>query len=669
MLKKRFKQVAVILLTVIMTAITALAILPAKKAEAAAVAPKAGNIYYIKNKNSQMYLTVAGDSSASGANVIQSKGTGSLGQRWILEQNSNGTYRLHPATDMTGGVSLDVYYGRTDNNTNIQICSNNGATAQNFYITKSGDGYAITTEVTGGKSCLDVTSASTASGANVIEYTNRGASNQIWYFEEAQWPSSGSGSSSGSSTGSGSSTSNTPAAVDSTYCQQRIQLVNTNGSSLVTAPSSTGSVTAATNSSKYNQWVLVNNGSNKYMIVNAATGYVLAPDGNNATSGAKIVATGKTGATAQYWLIQAVSNDSLGKAYEYKIVNCANSNLCLQKSGSNFVLGSYSGSSTHKFYLNTYGVEGFAGQCKSVNGKQTGSVIGGALGKTVYVSNVSDLSKYCQGSTPYTIVVNGNIRANSLTKVNVGSNKTIIGSFNANTLHNIHFRCISNSGNVIFKNLTISHDAAINGNDDIQIYISDGQKFWLDHCTFPGHSIASTDVDKFVYVGLKADYVTVSGNVFKNHKYGLILGYPQEDGIGTYSGYPQMTICNNYFDGVLTRAPGLMRYGYFHSYNNYVVNFNLGYTPYTGANIYSEKNYFSKGNAKGAVVDDHGVGNFTDYGSVLSSSVSNLKTKTTSWRPNSCYSYATRSANDAKNWAASSSNTGVQKSTIRYAID
>ena len=75
---------------------------------AAGVSPSSGNIYYIKNKNSGLYLTVQNDSKANGANVVQSTGTGSLGQRWILEKNSNGTYRFHPATDMSGGVSLDL---------------------------------------------------------------------------------------------------------------------------------------------------------------------------------------------------------------------------------------------------------------------------------------------------------------------------------------------------------------------------------------------------------------------------------------------------------------------------------------------------------------------------------------------------------------------------------
>lgn len=82
-------------------------------------------------------------------------------------------------------------------------------------------------------------------------------------------------------------------------------------------------------------------------------------------------------------------------------------------------------------------------------------------------------------------------------------------------------------------------------------------------------SIHANDTDKFLYVGLNATFVTVNGCYFGGHKYGLILGYPGEDGANSYDGYPCMTIANNYFRSTITRAPGLMRYGYFHCYNNY----------------------------------------------------------------------------------------------------
>lgn len=102
-------------------------------------------------------------------------------------------------------------------------------------------------------------------------------------------------------------------------------------------------------------------------------------------------------------------------------------------------------------------------------------------------------------------------------------------------------------------------------------------------------------------------------------------------------------------------------------YNNYVTAFDLGYTPYTGCNIYSERNYFDAGNYKGCVVDDHGVGCFTDSQSVLSWDISNIKTSASSFRPIKNYSYATRDASSAKAWCQK--YTGVQSSNIIYAID
>ena len=183
---------------------------------AAAVTPSSGNIYYIKNKNSGLYLTVEGDSAANGANVVQATGTGSLGQRWILEKLSSGAFRIHPATDMSGGVSLDLANGNAAGGTNIQIWANNSLSPQNFGITQSGDGYAITTEVTSHKSCLDVLNFSTASGANVIQWTNNATANQIWYFEEAQWPSSSSSTSSSSTSTSSSSSTSSSASSSST---------------------------------------------------------------------------------------------------------------------------------------------------------------------------------------------------------------------------------------------------------------------------------------------------------------------------------------------------------------------------------------------------------------------------------------------------------------------
>ena len=82
------------------------------------------------------------------------------------------------------------------------------------------------------------------------------------------------------------------------------------------------------------------------------------------------------------------------------------------------------------------------------------------------------------------------------------------------------------------------------------------------------------------------------------------MGYPTDtqETYDTYNGRPCITLCDNYYNNTITRAPGLMRYGYFHSFNNYVVNFDMGYTIYSACKLYSESNYFEAGTGKGSPV-------------------------------------------------------------------
>gem|GEM_PF-5890956 len=126
-----------------------------------------------------------------------------------------------------------------------------------------------------------------------------------------------------------------------------------------------------------------------------------------------------------------------------------------------------------------------------------------------------------------------------------------------------------------------------------------------------------------------------------------------------YNGRPCITLCDNYYNNTITRAPGLMRYGYFHSFNNYVVNFDMGYTIYSACKLYSESNYFEAGTGKGSVVNDRPgsdisatyPGVYTDSGSILTGSNYSLTAsyaKACTWRPTSNYSYTAKTASDVK---------------------
>lgn len=306
----------------------------------------------------------------------------------------------------------------------------------------------------------------------------------------------------------------------------------------------------------------------------------------------------------------------------------------------------------------TSGLTGFAGNAKNEKGVSKSAVTGGKNGSVVYISTLAQLQKHLPDSSSKILVIEKNISSNSKVTVNIGANKTLVGSYANHTLKNIYLRTTGASNNVIFQNLTFEHSANIKGNDDIQLYLTSGSNYWIDHVTFAGHSYNANggELDKLLYVGQSADYVTISNSKFMNHKYGLILGYP-DDSNGSYNGLPHITIANNYFENLYVRGPGLMRYGYFHVKNNYVNNFSLAYTIATQAKIYSENNYFGAGSEKGYILDDKGTGYFKDVGSYPQ--VKNKTSPSISWNPKNNYSYQVSTPQYAKDFVtkyAGSSN-------------
>ncbi len=295
---------------------------------------------------------------------------------------------------------------------------------------------------------------------------------------------------------------------------------------------------------------------------------------------------------------------------------------------------------------------------------KAGGVTGGWNGSVVEINTLAQLTQYAADSTARVLVINSNISASSLTKVSLGANKTIVGSFSNRTLNNIHLRATSTSQNIILQNLIFQHSVNINANDDIQVYLNYGSKYWIDHCSFVGHSWSDSDgsLDKLLYIGEKADYATISNCLFSNHKYGLILGHPADDNNSAYNGYPHLTICHNYFENMEVRAPGLMRYGYFHVYSNYINNFHLGFTLAQNAKIISENNYFGEGSSSNGMLDDKGTGTFTDTGSVPS--ITNQTSPKSQWTASSNYSYTAKTAAAAKTFAAA--NAGAKSSALVF---
>lgn len=112
-------------------------------------------------------LDVSGAAKWNGANVQVYASNGTAAQKWILSSVKNwipgGAYTVKSSLNVSNVVDLSS--GSTANGTNVQVYSNNGSNAQRFYFTPQGDGsYAIQNTVSG----KYVASKSSSSGSNVV---------------------------------------------------------------------------------------------------------------------------------------------------------------------------------------------------------------------------------------------------------------------------------------------------------------------------------------------------------------------------------------------------------------------------------------------------------------------------------------------------------------------
>ena len=138
-----------------------------------------------------------------------------------------------------------------------------------------------------------------------------------------------------------------------------------------------------------------------------------------------------------------------------------------------------------------------------------------------------------------------------------------------------------------------------------------------------------------------------------------------------------MSIISNNFNGCETRAPGLMRWGYFHSLNNYVNKFSMAYTVHSGCDIYAENCYYENG---GNVICDWNsityAGAYAESGSLFSNCNRTVQgegtannpsySKPSSWRPTGKYSYTKITADKVKSYCTSYSSCQTSNSNMMY---
>ncbi len=208
---------------------------------------------------------------------------------------------------------------------------------------------------------------------------------------------------------------------------------------------------------------------------------------------------------------------------------------------------------------------------------------GGSNAKIIKLAGTIDMSE----GVPYANTGDQAIRG----LIRLPSNTTLIGDGANSGIVNGHI-ILSNVSQVIIRNLKIVNpcdvgpiwdptDGALgNWNSAYDgIGVSGSDHIWIDHNTFTDGAMTDDLLpvengqvkqchDGALDVTNASDYVTVSYNVFGQHRKNNLIG--SSDTAVADSGKLHVTFSNNVFRDIVSRAPRV-RYGQVHVYNNYFV--------------------------------------------------------------------------------------------------
>lgn len=139
-----------------------------------------GATYYVKNKNSQIYLTAA-NTGADGAYITQEQFTGANNQQWRLIYN--GTHwLLSPQNYSLVTTYMNIYGGGTNNGTLLRTWPGTDNASQWQVVSQSSGIFSLRAKENTSK-CAEVYNGSQSPGTNIILWSFNTTDNQLWEFE------------------------------------------------------------------------------------------------------------------------------------------------------------------------------------------------------------------------------------------------------------------------------------------------------------------------------------------------------------------------------------------------------------------------------------------------------------------------------------------------------
>ena len=151
-----------------------------------------GSTWRIKNVNSNLYMQVEGAKEENGTNIQQWGTTGdSIHDIWKLTDAGSGYFYIISQIGDGNTFYLNVAGNSSKDGANVEIKKLNSGDSQKFLITENSDGtYIIKTKISNNQSAVEVAAYGVGSGDNVQQWSLTGHESQSWIFEPVANPHS-----------------------------------------------------------------------------------------------------------------------------------------------------------------------------------------------------------------------------------------------------------------------------------------------------------------------------------------------------------------------------------------------------------------------------------------------------------------------------------------------
>lgn len=273
--------------------------------------------YNVVNVNSGMNLAVNGNSTASGATIVQQPADNALDQEWQLVPEGDGTYKL-----LNRNSGLQLALPSSSQGAQLVQKADDNASDTRWRVTSIGNGrYSMTSPSSG--MLADVSGASTTAGAQVIQWPANSGLNQAWTlvptpdanraYRVENRQTGGRLDVNGDSTADNATllqwSDNGQADQRWTFVKQSggaYTIVNANSGKLVNIPN--GNTTAGTQLIQYHddgnsnsRWTLVDEGPGVIGLQSVSDGQAIDVSGGNTAVGTAVIEFGANGGLNQQW--------------------------------------------------------------------------------------------------------------------------------------------------------------------------------------------------------------------------------------------------------------------------------------------------------------------------------------------------------------------------------